>query len=289
MTSLFFDSPMEDQLRRLRLFEGHLFLYGANDSTKELVQFARETIQESFPGLDPQKAQSSMEVREFVDIVAPLKTKFTNHERTKALVRNLLVEFGCDLEKTYFDVPRMRVVTGGGYLSAGVGYAYKAHRDTWYSGPSCQVNWWMPVYDLEPERSMALYPAYFQHPIKNSSNEFDYDEWCNVGRKQAVEHVTVDSRKHPLPREQIDEAHETRIVCRAAATLLFSGAQLHATVPNTSGLTRFSLDFRTVHLDDLLNRRGARNVDSSATGSTVRDFIRASDLEPIPASSFSAS
>jgi hypothetical protein len=289
MTSIFFDSPMQDQLRRSRLFEGNLFLYGATDATKELVQFARETIHESFSGLDPQRAQSSMEVEDYVAIIAPLKTKFTNHERTKALVQKSLVDFGCDMEKTYFDVPRLRVVTDGGYLSSGVGYAYKAHRDTWYSGPNCQINWWMPVYDLEPERAMALYPAYFQQPIQNSSNEFDYDDWVTTGRKSAIEHVKTDSRKHPLPREQIDEANETRIVCGAAATLLFSGAQLHATVPNTSGLTRFSLDFRTVHLDDLLNGRGARNVDSSATGTTVRDFIRASDLSPIPAHSFSAS
>ena len=28
--------------------------------------------------------------------------------------------------------------------------------------------------------------------------------------------------------------------------LLFSGAQLHASIPNTSGRARFSVDFRTV-------------------------------------------
>ena len=105
-----------------------------------------------------------------------------------------------------------------------------------------------------------------------------------MGRKQAVEYVKFDSRKHPLPQEEIDEAKETRIVCGAAATLLFSGAQLHATVPNTSGITRFSIDFRTVHVEDLLNKRGAHNIDSSATGTTVRDFIRASDLSPIQTS-----
>jgi hypothetical protein len=284
MTAIFFDSTMDDHRRRHRVFEGDLFLFGATVATKELVEFARQTIQESFPDTDPQKAQSKMKVEDYVAVIAPLKTKFTNHERTKMLVQNLLVEFGCDMDKTYFDVPRLRVVTHGGYLSAGVGYAYKPHRDTWYAGPDCQLNWWMPVFDLQPERAMALYPGYFRQSVENSSNEFDYDEWCNVGRKQAVEYVKIDSRKHPLPKEEIDEAKETRIVCRAAATLLFSGAQLHATIPNTSGLTRFSIDFRTVHVEDLLNKRGAHNVDSSATGSTMRDFIRASDLSPMQAS-----
>ncbi|MGW4247338.1 hypothetical protein ACWELQ_33145, partial [Nocardia sp. NPDC004722] len=31
-------------------------------------------------------------------------------------------------------------------------------------------------------------------------------------------------------------------------------------LPNTSGVTRFSIDFRTVHLGDVTAVRGARNV-----------------------------
>ena len=281
MTAIFVDSTMDDQLRRSRVFDGDLFLFRANPASRALVDFARQTIRESFPDVDPQNAQSNMKVEDFVATIGPLKTRFTNHERTKALVRNLLAEFGCDKDRTYFDVPRLRVVTHGGYLSAGVGYAYKPHRDTWYAGPDCQLNWWMPVYDLEPEQAMALYPRYFHYPVKNSSRDFDYDEWCNVGRKQAVENIKADTRKHPLPEEGLDQAAETRIVCDAAATLLFSAGQLHATVPNTSQLTRFSIDFRTVHTDDLRSRRGARNVDSLAVGSTVGDFIRANDFAPI--------
>ena len=33
--------------------------------------------------------------------------------------------------------------------------------------------------------------------------------------------------------------------------MLFSGAQLHASIPNTSGDARFSVDFRTVDVADL--------------------------------------
>jgi hypothetical protein len=145
-----------------------------------------------------------MKVEDYVVIVAPLKTRFTNHERTKVLVKNLLTAFGCDTGKTHFDVPRLRVVTDGGYLSAGVGYACQAHRDTWYAEPNGQLNWWMPVYDLQPERAMALYPGYFRKPVQNSSNTFDYDEWCNVGRNQAVANVKVDTRNHPLPTQNIE-------------------------------------------------------------------------------------
>jgi hypothetical protein len=52
-------------------------------------------------------------------------------------------------------------------------------------------------------------------------------------------------------------------------------------VPNTTDKTRFSIDFRTVNLDDLLKGDAAPNVDSACTGTTLGDFLRASDLEPL--------
>jgi hypothetical protein len=64
--------------------------------------------------------------------------------------------------------------------------------------------------------------------------------------------------------------------------LLFSGASLHATVPNTSGRTRFSIDFRTVHYDDVVEKRGAPNVDSHSTGTSLRDFTRGTDSARLP-------
>ena len=55
--------------------------------------------------------------------------------------------------------------------------------------------------------------------------------------------------------------------------MLFSGAQLHASIPNTSGQARFSVDFRTVDVSDLMAGRGAPLVDVHCTGTAIRDFI----------------
>jgi hypothetical protein len=62
----------------------------------------------------------------------------------------------------------------------------------------------------------------------------------------------------------------------------FSGQHLHSSVLNTSGRTRYSIDFRTVHIDDIRAGRAAVNVDAKCTGSSIRDFIRASDFSPMP-------
>jgi hypothetical protein len=56
---------------------------------------------------------------------------------------------------------------------------------------------------------------------------------------------------------------------------------MHSTVPNSTQRTRFSIDFRTVNLDDLVNGKSAHNVDAESTGTTLRDFVRSSDLAPL--------
>lgn len=45
---------------------------------------------------------------------------------------------------------------------------------------------------------------------------------------------------------------------------------------------RFSIDLRTVHVGDVAERRGARNVDSQCTGTTMGDYLRVSDLAHVP-------
>src|SRR3954447_22530542 len=45
---------------------------------------------------------------------------------------------------------------------------------------------------------------------------------------------------------------------------------------------RCSIDFRTVNLDDVEARRGADNVDSGCTGTTMREYLRVTDLEHVP-------
>jgi len=72
------------------------------------------------------------------------------------------------------------------------------------------------------------------------------------------------------------------MVCDVGGIYQFSAAQLHSTVPNTSGATRYSIDFRTVHLEDVLGRVGARNVDADCTGTTMGDYLRGTDYSHLP-------
>ena len=280
--TIYVDSSYDDRERRRRLYAGDIFVCSPRPSTRNLTEFARTLIEEAFSPLNPEQAQHSLPVQRFVEIVAPLKPRFIHHPKTRELVLALIADLGMDLEKTYFDVPRMRVATSDGYLNAGVAYVLHPHRDIWYSSPPCQLNWWLPVFPFESESSFAFHPRYWSEPVPNSSNEYNHYEWNKVGRAQAASQTTVDTRTQPKPTAPLQLDPEVRIVCEPGGLILFSGAQLHSTVPNTSGRSRFSVDFRTAHHDELAHLGGAPAIDRACRGTTLFELRRASDLCPVP-------
>ena len=139
-----------------------------------------------------------------------------------------------------------------------------------------------PIYDFTEVSGFAFYPDYFDRPIKNGSHSFNYYEWNATGRRNSAKHVASDTRKQPKPEEELDLSSDVRLVIPAGSVMLFSGAQLHATVDNTSGRSRFSIDFRTAHVDDLWSDKGAPSVDACCSGTSLRDLMRGADGEPLP-------
>jgi hypothetical protein len=280
--TIYVDAMVDDETRRQQLYQGQLFIYSPRPSSAALCAFAQEMIQEAFGLVDPLKAQYNMPVEKYVEILAMLMPKFIHHPQSKQLIQRILKEFGCDLTRTYFDVPRLRIATSDGYLTTGIAYAFHPHRDTWYSAPLCQLNWWLPVYEIQSENSLAFHPRYWTQPVCNGSSRYNYYKWNEEPRKNAAKHIKVDTRDHPRPEEPVELDPQTRIVCKVGGIILFSGSQLHSTVPNTAGRARFSIDFRTVHLDDVISKTGAPNIDCACTGTTLRDFLCGADLSRMP-------
>jgi hypothetical protein len=282
MNTIYVDSKVSDEKRRQLLYAGQLFTFSASQSSLAFTEFARQMIEEAFGSLDPVTAQFHMPVEKFVEIFGPLKPKFIHHPESKRLIKELLVSLGCNMEETYLDVPRLRAVTSDAYLTSGVGYAHHLHRDTWYSAPMCQINWWLPIYPIESESSMAFHPRYWNEAVKNGSSEFNYYEWNSVGRADAAKHIKSDTRKQPKPEQPMELDPQIRVINEQGGIVAFSGAQMHSTVPNTSGKTRFSIDFRTVHVGDVKNKIGAPNIDSACTGTSLRDFMKGTDFSRMP-------
>lgn len=283
MTAIFVDSTHPDEARRQLLYRGDIFVLSPSEESLALTAWTRQMLEEAFAPHPPIAAQHAMDVHAFVGIFGPVKPRFIHHPKTKELLRAVIAQAGCDLEETYLDVPRLRGVTSDGYLTAGVGYAHPMHRDTWYSAPMAQLNWWMPIYPVEPESSMAFHPDYWDQGVANGSADFDYYEWNLTGRANAAQHVTSDTRVQPKVTEPVAMDPQVRLIVPPGGIVLFSGAQMHSTVPNTTGVSRFSIDFRTVHLAEIRTQGGAPNVDSRPRGTSLRDFRRASDEQEVPA------
>ena len=284
MSAVYFDLSINDDDRREKLYAGDLCVYSARKSTIALCEFARQLTEEAFAPYHPCDAQHEMSVEQYVSILAGLKPKFIHHPRCKDLIPALLSDMGCDLDQTYFDVPRLRTATSGDYLRSGLAYAFKPHRDTWYSPPMCQLNWWLPIYPFESDSAMAIHPQYWDRVIQNSSHEFNYQDWNENGRRQAAQHVTKDTRRQSEALEEIEMDPQLRLVTPPDGMIIFSAAHLHSTVDNTTGQTRLSIDFRTVHLGDLAIRHGAPNIDSHCSGTTIGDYLRGSNLTHVPES-----
>ena len=241
---------MSDAQRRKHLYNGQLFVFSPCPSALTFCQFARQMIEEAFAPLEPTEAQHSLPVEEYVAILAKLKPTFIAHPQSKHFIQSILKELRCDLSKTYLDIPHLRTVTSGDYLTSDI-TSVPPHRDPEYS--VC-LNWWLPIYDIEPENALAFYPRYWSQP--------------------------VNSAVKPTRVEDPPESTQVRLICNVGGIVL-SGAQMHSTVPNRSGRTRFSIDFRTVHINDAA-QAGALNVDHASPG-TLKDFICATNFSPMPA------
>jgi len=275
------DGSLDDAERRPRVYAGEVFCIPPRASVKAFADFAWELITAAFDNRDPMVAHQSMAVEDYVALLGPLKTGFTHHPHCKELLRDLLIDVGADPTTTYFDVPKLRVVTPASYLTAGLGYNYTPHRDVWYSAPQCQINWWAPIRGVTAETAMSFHPDFWQRATTNTSKDFDAYEWNKSARRDAATFITSDPRPHPRLIGQ-DAGSELRIVGEPGSILAFSAAQLHATVPNTTEYTRFSFDFRTVNLEDVVAHVGPENIDSRSTGTTLRDFKRADTHQLLP-------
>ena len=283
MNTVYYDASVTDDERRRLLYDGQLFVYSPLKSTLSFIEFARKLIREAFEPHDPETAQHSMSVEQYADILVKLKPGFIHHPESKTLIRNIFEEMGCDLERTYFDVPKMRSSTSDNYLTTGIAYAWHPHRDTWYSAPPCQINWWIPIFDIESNNAMAFHPKYWNREVKNSSKGYNYYTWNLQHRGDHVgKFLKEDPRPLPKPTEAIELDPQIRLIVPAGGVILFSGAQMHSSVPNTSGKTRFSIDFRVVNIDDVAGKRGAPHMDEECTGTTMRDYLRATDLTHVP-------
>lgn len=269
------DPDLTNEELRAALYAGDMVMRSGLPAVTELVEFARDQLAALFAPHDPQMAHEHYAPAEMAALLGTWKPRFIHDQRSIRLVRQVTEQAGFTPEATYYDVPKPRTAFPVGHLNTGVAFAFPWHRDIWYSAPGQQVNWWLPIFSLRPTNAISFDPSSFARPIPNDSETFDYYRH-NAGRRHIAAQVSQEMQARPQAMGH-QPASEVIVLPTPGTVLLFSGAQLHATIPNTSGRARYSIDFRTVDSRDLIAGNGAPMLDVHCSGTAIRDFHRVAD------------
>ena len=280
MTPIHIDPGFGPDELRSSIFRGELSIFTRLPSVARFVDFARYELAAVFAPHDPEHAHEFYSDEEIASLLGAWKPKFIHHDRSRQFVRAILVEAGLPPSETYFDVPKPRTAFPVGHLNTGIAFAFPWHRDTWYAAPKQQVNWWLPVYDVREDNAMKFDLDHFAKAVLNDSDTFDYYQ-ANRDRLTVASQVKTDTRSRPRAVDFVSNG-EVVVLPRPGSILLFSGSSLHASIPNTTPLTRYSIDFRTIDRRDVEAGNGAPLVDVECTGTALRDFRNIDSGERLP-------
>jgi hypothetical protein len=269
------DPNVPGDVLRQQLYSGNLVILTRLQALRDFVDYTREELIELFKPHDPEHVHEHIDPPEMAKLLGVWKPRFIHSERSKKLVRGIIEEAGFSATETHYDLPKPRTSFPVGHLTTGVAFAFPWHRDAWYSAPAQQINWWLPIFPVREDNAMSFDPASFDRAVPNTSDAFDYYQ-NNASRLTTATGVTreVQSRPRAIDHKPVQELV---ILPAPGEVLLFSGNQLHVSIPNTSGRARYSVDFRTVDVPDLMAGRGAPFADVYCTGTAIRDFINVAD------------
>jgi hypothetical protein len=277
MVNVHVDPSFDEAERRHKIYSGDVVVYTQVPEVAEFAAFTRDLIIDAL-GADPIRVHERLSRDELADVLIDFKPAFIHHPESIEHVRRITTALGCRADELHADVPKLRTAFPAGGLSTGIAYAFQAHRDTWYAAPPQQINWWLPVWPAAENNAMEFYPRGFGNVVENNSGDYNYYE-ANAWRGRIKDFSGgKDTRVHPAPASDLSpDEQRLCIVPPVGGVMLFSGDQLHATTPNSSSVTRYSIDFRTVHAPDVATGVGAPRVDVRCHGTALRDFRRLSD------------
>lgn len=266
--------PPDNETLRLGLYQGDIFHLDPTPASLGLVSNALSLLQQALPGSeDVRSAAAALDDDAFFKLVGSVRR--TVYETFVQGARTVAAACGFDPQAIAVDRVKLRAVTHLGHQNPRAAPVYYPHRDTWYGHPQSHVTCWLPLFDTPAEETFVFYREMFDRSVANDSETFDYDEWARrpdirIGWQNRTAGQTF---HYPAARPDVQPGPALGFACRRAQPLLFSGAHFHRTLPHASGRTRFSLDFRIVHLADHGRGLGAPNADNRSRGSALQDYV----------------
>jgi hypothetical protein len=259
------------------LYDGQVLVFRQVPALQELISYTDTLLREHLGEGDPTTVQTRLNDADYLECMGRAQHEFRTSKQSRQLFFAVLQQIGVDTQNTFWDHFPLRAVPYGGSHRGGRCEAVNVHRDTWGANINCQLNWWAPIYPLSAERTMVFYPDYWQSPLANDTHSWSFDEYIRQRNLLPDKERAVDYSSVPLPQEAVDDSHLFPVLIEAGDLLCFASAHLHGSVENTSARARFSVEMRTVNVDELQAGYGAPNVDNVGVKPMYEWFRRIKD------------
>lgn len=260
--------PQEAGQARAAIYNGAIFKCAASPASRALVQTMHAAVQDVL-GHDITAIHERASFAEVYPLLTKLRGQIAASQDCRDAMGQVMAALGFTDDEFQLDDLRLRCVMNNGHLNAGSAKAYALHRDTWYGNPQSQINFWIPLHDVDVRNAFTFYPDYFNRAIDNTSHGFNFLEWIEKTGWQGSKNVPDNDYPRATARP---ESGGSTFSASAGDVIVFSAAHLHETTPNASGLTRFSLDFRAVHKGDHAQGLGAPNADNGSAPDALRGY-----------------
>ncbi len=267
-------STSKSQIEIGSIYNGDLVILEEETASDNLRRFCLDCFKENFGLAFDLSAPLDISKDDFIANATRMKKHFTNHDTTKQLLEDLIFlrySLYRDFD-LYYDVPRVRLIPNSGFISTGISYNYRPHRDTWYGASQGQINHWIAVENVTKDSTFFIAPSFFKETIPNSSQIFDLDVWDRHHRPAASSNTSVEERPHPLPEIEIPESRKYAIAIGKGQEICFSGHHLHGSLPNFTPKLRISIDFRVEVVSSAY--MPPKNIDNLSTGCYRKYMIK---------------
>ena len=250
-----------DQDRANAIFSGAVLVYRSLPAMHDLVRCLREITLREIALSDPCSAESLLGPKEFRRRASRVRQMVREDVDIARLYKKVFLEVGVDLSALFYDHFKLRFQPSSEAARSRYMLDLPAHRDTWGSNIHSQINWWAPIWPVTVDRTIGIFPAQWNVPVPNFSAEWSY--------RELIARIQEDGRtEYPMLPQCIAPPLSTEavpIVIQPGDVMAFSGAHLHCSMPNRSGLVRISTETRTVSAHDLYYSRAANNIDCGAS------------------------
>jgi hypothetical protein len=261
------------------LYAGEVVRYSGVEQMAAITAFTRAFVQERLAPYPVPEIHRYLDPQALAKKLGDVQGAYARSSEAKLLWNALFAASGLDMNDTARDRLMLRFqahtepesTPTWSRSTATVGF----HRDTWGTNLSAQINWWAPVWPISAGRTFAIYPALWDVAIANNSADFDLAQVME--RLRTAPQTLGPGQLAPRPTEPVDPNSGVPVLLEAGEIIAFSSAHAHVGVPNHTGLTRISLETRTVSITDTRARRGAPKVDGHARWVAPGLFRRLSD------------